>query len=932
MANAITTTHYTAAHLVRFKWTGPGPGIRYVRLCSHGAKSRVDEYYVPRIIHVSDIVSDNSGPSRLAVTLETQSPYQVFVDAGTDYWESFATLPDLLRAYPQMLYSAEVTMYLECSDVLNASQYHTLFVGRVLAPSYAGQISMTLECEQTAATDLKELPWQMITIEAMSGLGTVQIDKDNDGLPIPLCLGDWVPDLLSTPPPSWWMRSKMGALGLKLPMVSIPNAYKKAMVNAGGTYEWAQGSIYSETGLGLTIGAASSADTAYIDTGSHPALAYGTWEGADTVARSGVDEIFANGTDAYAMYGRERPAVFVPVIPKPIGVLATIGNSTKAVDGDLYTYATVSPGGASMVFELPSGSALGRICCNSTDSGTGAGNYEQYAPCGLKVAVLLVFPPGGVAPSGGATVRIRFCFPNGTTIYANAYNDFVPPTAGLTYVLCQVNIPYWRLGYTPGTAGAGWMGTKFHQWDFTTEPSSAAGPNRPLYDAAWDGQAFPFTIAVQNNEVTAPIYINAISLVVGCRLNTEAKTTEFVSIWRGYNKRRKQYIIDVIHATSSEMRRKYQRPEQGRFWTRGIGEGYAGTPHEDLPASSWMLCRRMFRDDASGTYTGTASAVLTDPIHYARFLLQGYGEIASSAIVTGAFGGYDRARSHLMKWWNSGSAAKNWKTNIVLASKMRVSDAIGAVSEHCMGLSVLRNPSGNYIFTHWFPALGLDALWFYSATPLDIGTYVLSEDQGPAIHFAQSDLNRIINNIEVRYGMGVRHVAKANAIGSDDGKGNAWGYGGVLPFANGMTASELCEYSATKFGERPIESINVEDTVEASDTAVMIGMYYLARMNTPERTLRMIVTPALYDMLPGMVFRLSNEMQNTYGLVPPLWKDGTTWESIYWMCTGNTQKIDRRITHEITAIAIPYTVGDEFVVGGMAGTGETGAASIADAE
>jgi hypothetical protein len=56
-------------------------------------------------------------------------------------------------------------------------------------------------------------------------------------------------------------------------------------------------------------------------------------------------------------------------------------------------------------------------------------------------------------------------------------------------------------------------------------------------------------------------------------------------------------------------------------------------------------------------------------------------------------------------------------------------------------------------------------------------------------------------------------------------------------------------------------------------------------------------------------------------MIPGYWGSGISWENLYWLCERNELKVDGQMYQDITAVCVPYQVGDPLRAG-MAGDQE----------
>jgi len=879
-------------------------------LCSAGLRAVAGATYQPKILFVSDVVCDAGGESRFALLLNQHGPFAVYAgEDGDTTGTSHASLADVLRTYPNIYAQGTVTLFLEGrSDDTTTTTTAQEMVAAIRAITNAGLNSVTMECEQRNTFQLALAPKRVVGEGALaSGERAYQ---EFAGEPFPITHGNFVPGVPWTMPA--WMLYAGGVFGWKIPLAE---AVPKAQRNASSVV-----AAYTDASDYVSR-ASSSYAAAYIDLDGTLAYAYSLWYDASGNGYGGTDGSMGQDQYCHWVHFGNTPWCYVPIIPRPVGE-GSVDNLQKAVDGNPDTYAVLAPG-TTVNFEIPSVSALGRISCNSTDAGNTAGSdYEgPFKPVGLKVVALFVRPNGANLPSTSATQTLTFANADGSTLFG-ATGTLAPPRTALEAKLHQVNIPY----MTGADQDTGWNSTRLHRWEFTSSSVNHAGnPDKKLYTATAWAQNKPLLLKVTNGEAAASTQLAAVVLLVGCEVNREPSTAlvkDSTGFWgrfignsnvTGVATDPERMFADAFEFASRMhpwgpgglIRPRRRRAQLGGF-TKARG-------------TQIRVANTIYRDDV-GTFTGTVNAILTDPLHAVRHVLQNYGAVEDSEIATGGeFGSYTAARASIAAWFSGGATTHSWAMNRQTRERTSVEDLIAALADGCLDLSVRRMPNGKYGFFHWFPVAGMPASrWYDSLTPIDVRRRIVAVDGVPQVDTSRGDTGGVVNELEVLYRGAVPRTAKASVAGSDDGLGAAWGYGGVLPYSSGLTAAQLCALSVERFGARDKVTVDMADT-ELAHVAVAQGMYRLAREWEPPITLRMTATPALYDLWPGHVFRLSNDLETVLGSKPVHWGPGATWESIYWTCERNEQRsYSGVIVQEITATCLPYWVGD-MTRGGMWG-------------
>jgi hypothetical protein len=916
-----------------------------VSVCSCGVRA-VSSDFTARIKSVGDVVCDNGGPSRCAITLEVNGLYCHVTGPTTTRYRS---LHDLMQACPQMRDYCMVYVYLVTREIGSGTMVTNLrMIGKVRSVSNADGFSATLQIEQSEPMDMNLVPRNTLSKEIVPLDGQPYIDKGLLSQPLPVSLGDCLPGSVRT----WgteWFRYRLGAFGLAVPMHSTIRSHR---FKSSG--EWVDVNLWTELQTNLDV-YSTNYQASYIVSGGTPALVFDYWKDATDTARTGNtnDGLWQDYSDpsislqACSVFVRSRPWVLVPVVPTP--VVDADSNGILAVDGDATTYATIAPG-KYIEYEMPSAGLPGPLSHNTTDAGTGGVDLEgANVPVGLKLVALLCVPESG-ATNNTSTVTLSMRFPNGAVFKTTTTVTAAAPTTE-HYKIFQVNVPCKIAGADVGTSGAGWLGTSFESGDFSTSTDNTGndlpivyvdGSNKPI-------AKLPFRIRISNDGGGAhpsDVYAIAVGAIAGCRMNATDAVTELLAtigaLGRAINDRKTSKVMRAAlrkSLQSANQQLAFARASQDMRLTDRSAIDWSGSQATqtefwtDVPPpkiGGVAVARASFKD-TYGDYTGTVDTVLDQPVHFAKLLLEKYGY---GLAAVGTFGNYPDALLSLRSW---DDVSPNWQMNVCLNQRQTVGDAIRSFASPCLGLRLSKREDNYYAVTHWLPASGMPNTRFWggadSLCEIDMIHHVFRRDDGlPMVQISEGDILSVCNNYEISYGSAGHHLAKCSPSGSDDGTGAAWG-GGFMPFSD-WSPDQLAAASAERYvqdtetGVSPVRRISVP-FVEHPRVAARIGMYALATTVQPPRSLELTGTEALQGILPGMVFRLSTALLTRYGFSPFLWPAGTTWDQIYWLCEGNEQRvveIDRSfvVTQQIRASWLPYRIGEEFGEGQTFAPGAVG--------
>jgi hypothetical protein len=890
------------------------------------------DYYTPRLSEVADVVYDSQGKSTCTFTIVNNARIPVYLGASAT-WESYDNLGLALKAYPSLAIGGVVQLYCEERDELGAVTLQELFKGTISRPASATPTAFVFEGEQRNALTDARTPTETLTV-APPTISDAVIIPAASGATIPIHLGAFRSKLAGIDDDlSWWYNRNMAVFGLKQPVAQTVPWFLTGANN-----------LVSRLGHCVTkrIGLADPTPGwggAFIDAGDGVmARIYSSWadNGNWWTGRGwAVDD--THGPQRWVTHNR-FPWVQVPISLNPVeGANLVqdqgIAEGKKTQDGNPNTWA-VLPSGKRLTFEIINPKSLpGRLCCNSTDAGTNATvqpkDYEGTGlPVGLKLVVLAALPnaPGIVNPTGTNTVEVKFCFPDETTWLASyTTRSFTPPKTfdAIQIKTFEINLPY-DTGLAPGNAGAGWVNTKFADGDFTTSPSST-GADATLFYVA--NQTKPFKVAIKNLESSAPIYLVSVKLIAGCRMAMDP-ADQVVT----FSYKRHRHLLAGFSPFRVHKRRAGYKIELPESW----GAMYDQRKLEKPPVSSIYTCFQYYVDDASGTYTGSASRGITDPIHHAMFLMATEGKIPVADMATGAgdFGSVVIARDLLSRWWRGGVADPvGWPMNVSLTADDSVDAWVQALGEHCLDLKVRRMPSGKYGFFVWAPIdlNGVDNYAYVSGaagTRTTVGTpaaperaiitgkQVIADPSGFSMELWSSPFREVVNRIQIRYGSGLFGLAECDKDGSDDGTGLPWGYNGVVPFSGGLTAQQLCQWSVQSFGEAP-EPLRLDlPGVDNPQVAVQIGLYYLCRKYRPEWQWRATCNVGLLDAWPGHILRFDDEVLSRANFRFPL--DGSTygkWSDKFFLVEESEHRASRGSIQVMSGVVLPKDFNQEMVSG-----------------
>jgi len=899
MATVIDKSHKQA---LLVEVTGTVPNAWTLKLSPKG--TAISGYYA-RLIQWGDIVKDDGGLVRTSFTVERSAPITLS-DNGTT--RTYANLSKLLQIFEPL--NAAVTIKLKGSNDAQTIETVTVAVGKIVQVSDIGSSSATFHVE--LRSDLVETTLPRWPVKRQAGWDDDKIPDGSVGEIVPLAFGRNLPSsaaVFSTQSAEW--KRGLSVFGFAPSCVPAVEVWRSNVSGVGSSrFAW------NEDG---TLSLADPLD----------ATNYGVREGyiwepsANAYARiwnAGSNIVFDTATyRSQAYVGQTSPAIFAQVPIMPTKVLSAIGvnNPEHAIDRKPWTYAEIV-NTQELILEVPQVNLGWRISSNSTLAGTGTYDSEgSDAPPGIGVYVLLVNPTG--ESFDASTLRISVCAPRTTDALFGVTTD-VTDTATLNAVAIGRHfLPFTQTG-TFGSASDGWGGTKFHNWHFSSAPANS-GQDAPLWHTGSDDKDEPFRIRLWHPSGSGLSYVAAVAFVVGYQWGIEAYQPNTP-------RRRSMQYNGTINGTPVKVAQKvieyYGRRIHGSqrsLWGRDNAPQVIEARTKQA-LSGVYVSGAGYIDNGSGTYTGTASKLLDNPVAICHYLMTEHGGQTSFATTLGAFGSFANARNNLDSWaaYNGASA---WADNLVIASEISTDEAVEMIAAETPGLSVRKKSDGTWCAHVWIPDSTKWAHDLYSSTALDVRAITLPDPQGPTVHISTGDVAEVINEIEVSYGWDAArqaflYQATCDSSTYDDGQGGNWP---TAP-STGADASEIAAYSLGRYGKkkRQMQAHGIRD----GRLAAALGAYVLWRYYRPPVRLRMTATSALYAMEVGHIFRLSDASMTAFRFEQPWWGVSATWDSVYWLCTHiEAQWNGGALTYVIEAEWMPTTIGNEMA--GMSPGEEEGA-------
>ena len=868
--------------------------------------------YHPILVQHDDIIIAGDDKT-FAFTLAVDSWFTVEVYSATYSYEQYTSLYAVLRQYPEALRAATATIYIEGENDSGTVKIEQILTATVEQTANTNAATMSFYC--TLIDDVEEFDVPV----RETGINAIASDDDEyddtKGTAVPVSFGDFVQVTPWTFTAQTWLKYWLGVFGWEIPVAeALPVGRRK-------TRHSEIRCVYAERTTGGLDKAATAYGGIYMEVGGKLAKVYDQWFDQSGNAVIGQAARFIDRTEYFGVEVEDRPFVQLPVTPTAVEASTSTMKLSRAVDNNPGTYAVI-PSGETVTFSLPTVSLPGRMSLNSTDAGTDASRDSEGAnyPVGFKIICCLV-NHGSASITGNVTLSLQF---DDGFVYLQGTADACSLTTTPTLApgegrMLQLNIPY-----RTATPNQGWGGTRWQSGDFTAGQSNdTSDPDYPVWRVGCEG--YPMRIAFTNS-MSGPVGLAAIGPLLGVRVNTPVTvstrdipapaTKRQLRLWL----RERDYFVSSPRNDDREfnygaigaspwgpdpvkMRREYER------WL---------VANRETPISAIKVARGMYADDSSGTYTGTASKTLTQPIEASRAAIQIYGGASSALICSGSeLGSYEVAREAVRRWYSGGVSSLDWTVLSQLLAKTPVGTVADGYLTNCLGMKRVRYPNGKYGWYHWGPVASLDSGRLYNGgTPIEAEQLVLMEgdpdspESFPSIQIGHTGRASVINSIRIMYRGRLSSMASCNWEDSTDGDFEEANWP-AIPYSFGLLpggTGGLCDTSRLRFGQRRPVTIDFTETHD-SRVAVGEGLHRLARGWQPEPQMDAECGLGLHDLWEGHVFRLSNAVETKFGIVPPFWGNGVEWEDLWWMCTQNAVLSKPHLPCRIHAVWLPYNLG-----------------------
>ena len=307
-----------------------------------------------------------------------------------------------------------------------------------------------------------------------------------------------------------------------------------------------------------------------------------------------------------------------------------------------------------------------------------------------------------------------------------------------------------------------------------------------------------------------------------------------------------------------------------------------------------------FKDDGSGTYTGTANALIEHPVDIARYLLVKYGNVSPSEIETAAstFGSFVDARAPL----------PNYKFRICFNEERKLKDVLEQLQAEGL-FSIYKRCTGTgskWICVPWQSLSGAD--YRTAADPIFIDP--LSTGYGIVAGSFKGwvdPASAIVNSVRVNFDYDLRSHSYRNQVfvtAEDGSTSDSWGWDSLLGLylrdQNNYPTKpreQLAKNAVVAFGkqERTLELQYVYDGA----TATSIRNRYFDQLRKPHVHCRFTATMWAADLERGNVIQLADSF-NQLALCPD--PDSSGWDNGVFRVTSVKRNGQNVATYDIEAV------------------------------
>lgn len=838
----------------------------------------------PKIVVPPDLVRDSDGLLSTSVTLRNRGPW--YSVSATSTVTRHASLPDMMRALGGWVWVSFAAQ--QAAETVSGESSTAALNGRVVQITNQTAETTTLVLEQRAEIEEKVVPVNTIEPAPLTSGARLEIPERSQAEAIPLPLGRFFPHL---PAALYGNCTDARIFGMITAAGIRPGAAPSLEVARKGTEVWYSYAELVSGGLRVpATGDASFTDSAaFVYLPSIDRYAY-YWEGTQVNGQSNIafqDNVASWEGRAQYFKSSRSPYLYLPLMCSEVDEDNSLGltNGALAIDERAETYATVAYHSSTIEgarWVIPNIEELGRVSQNSTEAGTAANDFEGVGqPVGIYVYALLTTVPGDPDISTG-TVRLSAVYIEGDAVFATQGTVNLDLQAGRPQ-LAVFALPAGDLltGATNGYDN-GWAGTS---WPYSFQAAgSDDGDDRPIYNrSVAKPQSSQCRVQVVNRAGgNQRIGVIAVGVRICFRQQWSVAEMNRIPNWDTGTMPKDKYGRPRITIEEYERRkRRIERTQQRRAIV---------VPERSPYIDRVFFAGNGYKDNGSGTYTGTASATLRQPIHWIHYLLAQYG---TAQLATGSsHGSVATARTALDTWadWaHRGAGSATWSQTHNITDQTDVEGAVREIVDAYLptGSQVIKGPT--LWETHvWIPQESSWTKWPTSAGRPVHPVHLLDGPEGPMIEFSSSPDTEIVNDLRIRYDYDIGagrylRVATASEEGTDDGYGEEWA---ATP-STAVDADDVCAWSVARYGQhkRVLDLPGVRDP----DVATALGLALLWRHYRPQPRLRMVGTTHLESLRPWHVFRLADDLEDIYGYVPHWWTSGTDWEDRWWRVTRAEQ-------------------------------------------
>lgn len=333
------------------------------------------------------------------------------------------------------------------------------------------------------------------------------------------------------------------------------------------------------------------------------------------------------------------------------------------------------------------------------------------------------------------------------------------------------------------------------------------------------------------------------------------------------------------------------------LWSRKSISGYAAreesAPLEAYPELDQGVYMNLkgAKDDGSGTFTGVADALITNPADMIHWLLITYGEgVVAGDIVTSGFGAFSTARTEL----NDRITSDDFMIRCRLAQPIRAKESCAKIAEQSGMLFLDEIQDGKFRVVAWKASPSGDSYTYRAAADGGLVSFAWGEHIIPGTFKAEPTTeNEIFNEVYVNYLYDYPRGQFQSQVYVD----------AATSYPNDDTREAVCADSQSRFGV--IKRLTVDaDFVYREAEAEWLRNFAVDTRAIPRLRVSFETWVNACDLFPGQVFGIDSGL-DSHVPYPVKGSDGS-WASKLFRCEAPVRSHEAKgaVRYRVTGLSV----------------------------